>query len=149
MIVVKVPPSANRKSFFTLNPPPSLPRLASLLCPDQLPQEALQTPVPGQPNLRIVSLPGQMAVELTWSMPLEDPAALTHVHRYYLYACPVTTCPALQQVGWKSIGVFGSGTLPMTCRLSNIRPDCKFYFAVCAQDVFRRFGTFCKPLCLM
>lgn len=62
--------------------------------------------MPGQPELRLVSLAGQMAVELTWSMPLEDHAALTRVHSYHLFACPVTTCTALRQVAWKSIGLY-------------------------------------------
>ncbi|XP_041942547.1 activating transcription factor 7-interacting protein 2-like [Alosa sapidissima] len=137
----------NWKSSFAINPPPSLPRLASLLCLNQLPHDALWTPVPGQPVLSIC-LTNQKAVELTWSMPVEDRAALERVHSYHLFACPVTTSLAPQRLAWKNIGVVRAETLPMTYRLTDIQAGCKFFFAVCAQDIYTRFGPFSRPLYL-
>ncbi|XP_076121528.1 uncharacterized protein LOC143102048 [Alosa pseudoharengus] len=144
---LKVSRPGNWKSSFAINPPPSLPRLASLLCLSQLPHDALWTPVPGQPVLSIC-LTNQKAVELTWSMPVEDRAALERVHSYHLFACPVTTSLAPQRLAWKNIGVVRAETLPMTYRLTDIQAGCKFFFAVCAQDIYTRFGPFSRPLYL-
>ncbi|XP_062387972.1 activating transcription factor 7-interacting protein 1-like [Sardina pilchardus] len=142
---IKVPGPGNLKSAFALNLPPTLPHLASLHCLDQLPRDALWTPVPGQPVLTIASLPSQKVLELTWTMPVGDRAALERVHSYHLFACPLTSSLAPQQLAWKNIGVVRAETLPMTCRFTTIQANCKCFFAVCAQDIYNRFGPFSRP----
>ncbi|KAI1886752.1 hypothetical protein AGOR_G00199040 [Albula goreensis] len=127
------------------NPPPhQFPPLPSLPPPPpRLPPEAGNTSVPQQPQLRLARVQSQNGIVLSWCVEEVDRTCAA-VDSYHLYAYHQ------DQAGpshWKKIGEVKALPLPMACTLTQFVSGSTYYFAVCARDIYSRYGPFCEPQC--
>ncbi|KAJ7992641.1 hypothetical protein DPEC_G00280780 [Dallia pectoralis] len=137
---------AKSSTTSTLVPPlPSLPPTVSL------PLEAVNTNPPQQPHLKLTQVQNKTdGIVLSWSVTEVD-VRCAAVDCYHLYAYhqdlhgPANSDTT--QSSWKKIGEVTALALPMACTLTQFVSGSKYCFAVCARDVYGRFGPFCEPQC--
>lgn len=111
--------------------------------PPRLPPEAASTSLPQKPHLKLARVQSQNGIVLSWSV-LEVDRSCASVDSYHLFAYhedPSATVPSQ----WKKIGEVKALPLPMACTLTQFVSGSKYYFAVCAKDIYGRFGPFCDP----
>ncbi|XP_036379416.1 activating transcription factor 7-interacting protein 1 [Megalops cyprinoides] len=118
--------------------------------PARLPPEAAHTSPPQQPQLKLARVQSQNGIVLSWSVEEADRTCAA-VDSYHLYAYhqdhsgPAGSASTQSQ--WKKIGEVKALPLPMACTLTQFVSGSTYYFAVCARDVYSRFGPFCEPQC--
>ncbi|KAG7491532.1 hypothetical protein MATL_G00004800 [Megalops atlanticus] len=128
--------------------PPPLPSPAPP--PARLPPEAAHSSPPQQPQLKLARVQSQNGIVLSWSVEEADRTCAA-VDSYHLYAYHQDHSgpagAASTQSQWKKIGEVKALPLPMACTLTQFVSGSTYYFAVCARDVYSRFGPFCEPQC--
>ncbi|KAL4658020.1 activating transcription factor 7-interacting protein 1 isoform X1 [Arapaima gigas] len=133
-------PSTQHSPIPPLPPPPT--------APARLPAEAAHTSPPQQPMLKLARVQSQNGIVLSWSVAEPDHSCAA-VDSYHLYAYHQDQSASLSSSAsqWKKIGEVKALALPMACTLTQFVSGSKYYFAVCARDVYGRFGPFCEPQC--
>ena len=87
------------------------------------------------PKLHIVESQNKNGVTLTWNATSNTDSSL--VKSYQLFARELFG----QKVGtMKRMGVIDALPLPMSCNVANLKHNIKYKFAVCAVDIYGRFG---------
>ncbi|KAJ8377360.1 hypothetical protein AAFF_G00260890 [Aldrovandia affinis] len=113
--------------------------------PARLPPQATRSSPPQRPQLKLARVQSQSGIVLSWCT---EGAELTcaPVDSYHLYAYHQEHAgqPSSQ---WKKIGEVKALPLPMACTLTQFVSGSTYYFAVCARDIYGRFGPFCEPQC--
>ncbi|KAJ8363311.1 hypothetical protein SKAU_G00121420 [Synaphobranchus kaupii] len=128
------------------NPSHQLPPLPSLPpAPTRLPPEATHSSLPQQPQLKLTRVQNQNGIVLSWFVEETDRTCAA-VDSYHLYAFHRDHAGAPQSQ-WKKIGEVKALPLPMACTLTQFVSGSTYYFAVCARDIYSRFGPFCEPQC--
>ncbi|KAJ8283801.1 hypothetical protein COCON_G00026510 [Conger conger] len=131
------------------NPNPSPHQLPPLPSPPlvsgRLPPEAGLTSMPQQPQLKLTRVQNQNGIVLSWCVEETDRtcAAVDSYHLYAYHRDHASAPPSL----WKKIGEVKALPLPMACTLTQFVSGSTYYFAVCARDIYNRFGPFCEPQC--
>ncbi|XP_035262388.1 activating transcription factor 7-interacting protein 1 isoform X3 [Anguilla anguilla] len=132
------------------NPNPSPQQLPPLPSPPpapvRLPPEAAHTSLPQQPQLKLTRVQNQNGIVLSWCVEEPDRGCAA-VDSYHLYAYHRDQAAAAPQPHWKKIGEVKALPLPMACTLTQFVSGSTYYFAVCARDIYSRFGPFCEPQC--
>ncbi|XP_060716597.1 activating transcription factor 7-interacting protein 1 isoform X1 [Tachysurus vachellii] len=143
-------PTKSRTSSSTSLPPLPL----APAPPARLPQDAVHTSPPQQPQLKLARVQSQNGIVLSWCVS-ETERNCAPVDSYHLYAyhqdqqsasAGSTTQSAAHSL-WKKIGEVKALPLPMACTLTQFVSGSTYYFAVRAKDVYGRFGPFCEPQC--
>ena len=87
------------------------------------------------PKLHIVESQNKTGVTLTWNATSNCDSSL--VKSYQLFARELFG----YKVGtMRRIGIIDAVSLPMSCSIENLKCNIKYKFAVCAVDVYGRFG---------
>ncbi|XP_012557739.1 uncharacterized protein LOC105845013 [Hydra vulgaris] len=87
------------------------------------------------PKLHIVESQNKNGVTLTWNATSNTDSSL--VKSYQLFARELFG----QKLGtMKRMGVIDALPLPMSCNVANLKRNIKYKFAVCAVDIYGRFG---------
>ena len=87
------------------------------------------------PKLHIVESQSENGVTLTWNSTSNTDCSL--VKSYHLFARELFG----YKVGtMKRMGIVDALPLPMSCNIDKLKPNVKYKFAVCAVDVYGRFG---------
>ena len=137
----KIRPANPNPSPHQLPPLPSPPLVSG-----RLPPEAALTSLPQQPQLKLTRVQNQNGIVLSWCVEETDRTCAA-VDSYHLYAYHRDHPAGAPQSLWKKIGEVKALPLPMACTLTQFVSGSTYYFAVCARDIYNRFGPFCEPQC--
>ncbi|KAJ8263971.1 hypothetical protein GJAV_G00143650 [Gymnothorax javanicus] len=113
--------------------------------PSRLPPEATHTSPPQRPQLKLTRVQNQNGIVLSWGVDEPDRTCAA-VDSYHLYAYHRDHAGAPPSQ-WKKIGEVKALPLPMACTLTQFVAGSTYYFAICARDIYSRFGPFCEPQC--
>lgn len=138
-------PSKNRPANPNPSPHPLPPLPSPPPPPARLPQEAAHTSLPQRPQLKLTRVQNQNGIVLSWCVEEADRTCAA-VDSYHLYAYHRDHAGAPKSQ-WKKIGEVKALPLPMACTLTQFVSGSTYYFAVCARDIYSRFGPFCEPQC--
>ena len=97
--------------------------------------------LPPRPTLKISRL--KSGIVLSWNMDV-IPTEHAAVASYQIYAYQEGSA-APQSGLWKKVGDVKALPLPMACTLTQFTKGNKYHFAVRAQDVHSRVGTYSEP----
>ena len=97
--------------------------------------------LPPRPTLKISRL--KSGIVLSWNMDV-IPTEHAAVSSYQIYAYQEGSAAA-QSGLWKKVGDVKALPLPMACTLTQFTKGNKYHFAVRAQDVHTRVGTYSEP----
>ena len=97
--------------------------------------------LPPRPTLKISRL--KSGIVLSWNMDV-IPTEHAAVASYQIYAYQEGSAAA-QSGLWKKVGDVKALPLPMACTLTQFTKGNKYHFAVRAQDVHTRVGTYSEP----
>ena len=97
--------------------------------------------LPPRPTLKISRL--KSGIVLSWNMDV-IPTEHAAVSSYQIYAYQEGSA-AVQSGLWKKVGDVKALPLPMACTLTQFTKGNKYHFAVRAQDVHTRVGTYSEP----
>ena len=130
------PPPLTNNRIAPLSHPAPLPEM-----PNPQPHAPSWKKLPPRPTLKISRL--KSGIVLSWNMDV-IPTEHAAVASYQIYAYQEGS--AAPQAGlWKKVGDVKALPLPMACTLTQFTKGNKYHFAVRAQDVHSRVGTYSDP----
>ena len=133
--VHRPPPLANHR-IVPLSHPAPLPEM-----PNPQPHAPSWKKLPPRPTLKISRL--KSGIVLSWNMDV-IPTEHAAVASYQIYAYQEGSA-APQSGLWKKVGDVKALPLPMACTLTQFTKGNKYHFAVRAQDVHSRVGSYSDP----
>ena len=128
--------AVNYNRVLTLAHPAPLPEM-----PNPQPHAPSWKKLPPRPTLKISRL--KSGIVLSWNMDV-IPTEHAAVASYQIYAYQEGSASPHSGL-WKKVGDVKALPLPMACTLTQFTKGNKYHFAVRAQDVHSRVGTYSEP----